>query len=102
MGLATVVERASGFGKGDATDPRTAGQSAGLALDVHNASGLRLRLFAGRRADAAASNRLLGHLDSNWRLSGNKVCLFRFWDLQVFIPSTPRPGSPVSMSSTFF
>jgi hypothetical protein len=43
-----------------------------------------------------ASVLFCNHLESNevWRLS--------FWDLQFLIPSIPRPGSLVSISTTVF
>ena len=58
-GLATVVERAPGFGKGDAADARRASEFAGFAFDVHDAPGLRFRLARGRPANAAGATRLL-------------------------------------------
>src|SRR5439155_26836168 len=42
--LTTVVKCAPALGKRDATNPRRARQTAGLALDIHDASGLVSRL----------------------------------------------------------
>jgi len=56
--LTTVIECAPGLGQRHAPNPRVTRQSAGLALDIHDASGLRLCLSSRRLSKAAAFGRV--------------------------------------------
>jgi hypothetical protein len=71
--LTPIVERAASFGKSDAPNPCVARQTAGLALNIHDASCL-CRCLRGWRREAAARGRIRDGLLQVCRLSAA-----RFW-----------------------